>query len=174
MKLLELVKELPEGSTFTIGAQTAWLYFGNREDYLKRYKHFDNYYHRNTERLFKQSESDYNRILKLDQLTEEEYNKKPQMKKINTGEKNEDGMFIFKRVPVDYQEFKDNLHFQFIAAEKVYKSKLAYINFYEKISDREVVRAYRKHVDTSIGIVVTGNEEGPYWFKSEWEEHYGR
>lgn len=48
----------------------------------------------------------------------------------------------------------------------------AYLLNYKPIMEREVIDCYEKDVDDCLAIIVSGTENGAFWFKEEFDEKY--
>lgn len=169
MTLLKFINSLPEGTAITIGAASGWLFFGTREEYLCKYKEIDAEYFYKTKKIFEDAKHYYKKYLPSIEPKKRSYKLKPLKKKVKSKEPNEKGIYEYHLEPIPFDEARKMWEFRHNQARYNLEKWNMYWKNYIKLSSRPILKAYRKKIDTDIGILIPGCENGNYWLRSEWE-----
>lgn len=169
MKLIKFVSGLPEGTSICIGAASGWLFFGTREEYLLKYKEIDVEYFEKSKKIFEDAKRIYKVYLPGIKPKKKTYELKPLRKKVRSEERNEKGIYEIHYEPIPFEEARKMWEYRHNQARYNFEKWNIYWKNYIKLSSRPILKAYKKELDTDIGILIPGCENGNYWLRSEWE-----
>lgn len=169
MNLLNTIKQLPEGSSISIGAASGWFFFGTREEYLERASQIDTEFFDTTKKIFEEAKYQYKTYLPSRKPIYKEYKDHPKKRKVREDKPDEKGIYRFKLEPIPFKEYKQYWEYRYSQARYNYSKWNKYWKNYILMSKRSCLKVYRKYIDEGIGIIVPGCECGNYWLRSEWE-----
>lgn len=139
MALADVIDKLPDDEVIHIGSDTGFFFVGRKDEY---YRDIDQISQDYLQTAHKKLKEHLKRIKKL----------------------NED----LKKPVVDFAQIKTIQGKIRTAVEKAqYNEK--YISEFEPIPNRKVVEIYNRLQGDGICVVVTGAENGKYWFREEYE-----
>ena len=169
MKLIKFVNQLPEGTSICIGAASGWLFFGTREEYILKYKEIDVEYFEKTKKIFEDVKRIYKVYLPGIKPKKKTYELKPLRRKVRSEERHEKGIYEIHYEPIPFEEAVEIWKCKYSQSAYNYAKWNKYWKNYILISDRSILKAYKKKTDADIGIIIPGCENGNYWLRSEWE-----
>lgn len=145
MKLKKYLESIEDGLDICVGSKTGYVYFGKKGDGSVIVDRF--YEHKRKTRKYLEKTNE-----ELLNLMTAEYDKNltsdELMKEVRE-----------KAIAVSQMLYRINQYEKFIKG-------------YENPMNREVINVYQKEVDNCFAIIISGDEAGDFWLKSEYDAKY--